>query len=677
MYIFSLQTHVLVISQNLACDSDDLRGLTGFMNGLDLDSPIYEWWSANASSLSSSNCCNWVGITCNSSSGRIVRLELPNKILSGTLSDTFFNLSQMRSLNLSHNELKGPLPVSVFHLAYLEEVDLSDNYFDEVLPVSVNLPALEVLNVSYNNLRGSLPFGLCVNSSRIRVLSFGQNYITGNIPQQFENCNSLEHLCVAGNYFSSVLPDFLFRLPRLRELALEDNEFTALSGVSNFTSGLVRLDFSTNRISENLPDFFHCFPNLNYFSVHSNNLTGEVPLSLSNSKTISTLNLRNNSLDGSIKFNCSMMVNLTSLDLGSNNFSGTLPANLVSCQKLKALNLARNKLTGQIPESFRNFTSLSYLSISNCSFSNLSTSLKILQHCPNLTVLVLTMNYYTEQLPSDGDLQFKALKALVIANCRLRGGIPSWLKGLTQLQLLDLSYNQLTGSIPSYFGDFKFLFYLDLSNNSLSGDIPKSLTRLQSLISRTITLEDPSPCFPFFKNKNISRGLQYNQIMRFPHQLDLSRNYFTGRIWPEFGSLKKLQVLNLGHNNLSGKIPTSLSGMTSIATLDLSYNSLTGIIPSSLVRLSSLSEFNVAYNNLKGVIPFGGQFGTFPDSSFEGNPGLCGKFFVNCEDLLPPPAASDKDEDFSIFFMLVIIGFGSGFLLTVITLLVVPGIKGA
>nr|GEU80489.1 concanavalin A-like lectin/glucanase, subgroup [Tanacetum cinerariifolium] len=271
MFIFSLQTHGLVISQNLACDSDDLHGLTGFMNGLDLKSPIYEWWSANASSLSSSNCCNWVGITCDSSSGRIVRLELPNKILYG------------------------------------------------------------------------------------------------------------------------VILDFLFRLPRLRELTLDDNEFTALFGVSNITSGLVRLDFSTNRILENLLDFFYCFPNLKYFSVHSNNLTGE--------------------------------------------------------------------------------------------------------------------------LPSNGDLQFKALKALVITNCRLRGGILSWLK-------------------------------------------------------------------------------------------DLSGNYFIGQIWPEFGSLKKLQVLDLGYNNLSGKIPTSLS------------------------------------------------------------------------DLSPPPSACDKDEYFLIICMLVIIGFGSGFLLTVTPLLVVPGIKG-
>ncbi|KAI3698477.1 hypothetical protein L2E82_42051 [Cichorium intybus] len=370
-----------------------------------------------------------------------------------------------------------------------------------------------------------------------------------------------------------------------------------------------------------------------------------------------------------------MMVNLTSLDLGSNNFSGTIPANLASCLKLKAINLARNNLIGEVPETFKNFPSLSYLSLSNCSLNNISTALKVLQHCPNLTVLVLTINFYNEQLPPDDDLQFKALKALVIANCRLTGSIPPWLNGLTQLQLLDLSWNHLTGSIPGYFGDFKSLFYLDLSNNSLSGEIPKNLTQLQSLISRDISLEEPSPDFPFFKRRNTSMA-QYKQIMRFPPFLDLSSNHLTGPIWREFGNLKKLHVLDLKHNNLSGTIPGSLSGMSSIEMLDLSFNSLTGTIPASLVSLSFLSKFSVAYNNLTGFIPSGGQFPTFANSSFEGNSGLCGEFFMNCrksQDPLQTPA-SEKKKDRAIILP-VLTGFGIGFLVTVIVLLVVPAIR--
>ncbi|KAI3501766.1 hypothetical protein L1887_29774 [Cichorium endivia] len=652
------------------------------MNGS--ESPIVGWWPTDSSSLSSFDCCNWVGVTCNSSSGRIVRLELPKKRLIGSFSDSFHNLAQLRTLNLSQNFLRGPLPVSLFHLAHLEVVDLSSNKFNGVLPVNINLPALQLFDISYNAFRGLLPSVLCVNSTGIRVLRLAVNYFNGTISPQFGNCTFLEHLDVASNFLSGIIPNFLFRLPNLQELALQDNMFTIIAGIGNSSSHLVRFDLSSNRLSGNIPDFFYSFPNLSYFSVHSNNLIGGIPPSLSNSQSISTLNLRNNSLNGSINFNCSVTFNLTSLDLGYNSFSGTLPANLSSCQKLKAINLARNhKLIGQVPETFKNFNSLSYLSLSNCSLNNISTALKVLQHCPNLTVLVLTMNFYNEQLPPDVNLQFIALKALVIANCRLTDSIPPWVNGLslTRLQLLDLSLNHLRGSIPAFFGDFKFLFYLDLSNNSLSGEIPKNLTRLESLISRDISLEEPPTDFPFFKRgdmyKNRELTLQYKQIMRFPPFLDLSSNLLTGPISPDFGNSKRLHVLDLKHNNLSGSIPGSLSGMRSIEMLDLSFNSLTGTIPASLVSLNFLSKFSVAYNNLTGIIPSGGQFLTFTNSSFEGNSGLCGEFFVNChkidQDPLQTPA-SENNEDSDIL-MPVLTGFGTGFLLTVILLLIVPAIR--
>ncbi|KAD4982861.1 hypothetical protein R6Q59_002506 [Mikania micrantha] len=657
---------VLVNSQNLTCDSSDLRGLKGFMQ--ELESPIDGWWPLNSNS-SSFNCCNWTGIACDSDSGRIVGLELPKKRLTGGFSDQISDLDQLRTLNLSHNFLKGMIPISLFRLTHLEILDLSSNEFNGGFPVSMHLPALQSLDLSDNRFLDSIPAGICVNSTRIQVLKLAANSLTGGIPSELQNCAFLEHICVASNSLSGAIPEFLFHLPRLTELDLQDNLFNSITGIGNSSSRITRLDVSSNRLSGDLPDFFHKFPNLTHFSAQSNHFTGGIPKSLSNSQAISLINLRNNSFNGQIEFNCSLMKNLTSLDLGTNNFSGFIPDDLASCHKLKAINLARNRFKGEIPQSFSKFQSLSYLSLSNCSFSNLKTTLQILQHCPNLTVLVLTLNFHGEQLPVDDSFHFNRLKALVIANCGLTGAIPSWIRASSRLQLLDLSWNHLTGTIPSYLGDFQYLFYLDLSNNSLSGEIPKNLTRLQSLCFLNVSLEEGSPDFPFFKRPNISnRGipLQYNQIMSFPPLIDLSNNLLNGSIWPEFGNFKRLHVLDLKHNSLSGGIPSELSGMMSIETLDLSYNNLSGKIPPSLVSLSFLSKFSVAYNHLSGIVPNGRQFGTFSNSSFEGNKDLC---VSTCGDSLVVPRSSSpvsKNRSGSIAGMGIGIGLGVVLLLALI-----------
>ncbi|KAI3718750.1 hypothetical protein L6452_19633 [Arctium lappa] len=237
-------SQVLAISQNFTCNSTDLTALKGFMDGL--ESSIDGWWPTNSLSISSFNCCNWVGINCNSSSGRIVGLGLPKKRLIGGLSDLISNLDQLTKLNLSNNFLTGPIPISLFHLAHLEVIDLSRNGFNGVFLISIHLPALQELDFSDNFFTGSIP-GLCVNSSGIRVVKFVVNSLTGIIPSEFRNFSFLTHLCLASNSLSGAISEFLFWLPR--ELDLQDNMFNSIGGP-------VSLDVSCNRLSGNLPDFF-------------------------------------------------------------------------------------------------------------------------------------------------------------------------------------------------------------------------------------------------------------------------------------------------------------------------------------------------------------------------------------------------------------------------------------
>lgn len=664
----------LLNSQNLTCHPDDRRALKDFFAGLE---SVLDGWSSN----SSPDCCKWPGITCNSSfslgvndslrSNRVVKLELNNTRLSGKLSGALGNLTQLTTLNLSRNSLKGGLPASLFHLQNLEVLDLSTNYFSGPFPATIDLPSIQSINISQNLLKGSIPDGICDNSSRIRVLNLAENSFSGSLPPGLGNCSSLEQLCLGSNELTGRLSEDIFRLQKLERLSLQENKFSGQlsSGIGNLTS-LVRLDISSNEFSGSIPDVFYNLGKLEYMEALSNNFSGKIPPSLSISPTLTLLNLRNNSLEGQIHLNCSLMASLASLDLGSNRFSGSVPDTLPTCRGLRTVNLARNNFSGQIPETFKNFQSLSYLSLSNSSFYNLSSALQILQQCRNLTTLVLTLNFPGEELPADPSLHFDNLKVLVIANCRLRGSIATWLRNCNKLQLLDLSWNRLEGTIPVWLGNFESLFYLDLSNNSFTGEIPRSFAGLESLISRNISLEETSRDFPLFLKRNVStRGLQYNQVRSLPPTLDLSHNNLNGTIWPEFGNLKKLIILDLKFNYLSGQIPSDLSGMTSLENLDLSHNNLSGTIPPSLQKLSFLSKFNVAENHLSGEIPSGGQFQTFPNSSFQGNNfTFCRPSCRRSIDKAPNPGPPNKSvsKRGPLIGMVIGIVFGTAFLLVVL-----------
>jgi len=268
---------------------------------------------------------------------------------------------------------------------------------------------------------------------------------------------------------------------------------------------------------------------------------------------------------------------------------------------------------------------LVFLSLGANNFTNITNTLHILKYCRNLTTLLIGTSFKGEAMPQDEIIDgFQNLRVLSITDCSLSGNIPLWLSKLKNLEMLFLNRNQLSGSIPAWIKNLNSLFHLDLSRNNLTGELPTDLTEMPMLRTETTKAHMDSRAFKFELPLYLAHSFQYRIASTFKKTLDLGCNNLTGVIPQEIVQLKSLQKLIFSFNGLSGEIPQQLSKLTNLQVLDLSSNHLTGAIPSALSNLHFLSEFNVSHNDLEGPIPSGGQLSTFPSSSFDGNPKLCG-----------------------------------------------------
>ncbi|KAL8522661.1 hypothetical protein ACS0TY_012702 [Phlomoides rotata] len=652
-----IATSFLVHRCHSLCNQLDYDSLSSFNLTISSASPLN--WSLSL------DCCTWEGIRCDPS-GRVVALSLPSRRLVGTVSPSIMNLTSLSQLNLFHNHLSGPLPHGFFaSLNALQLLDLSLNRFSGFLFSTSNnimLPStiqifnlssnsfhgtfpssafqtatnLESFDISNNSFFGFIPSSICTLSSSLHTLDVSNNDFTGPIPQGFNNCSNLQSLRAGFNNLSGEIPRDIYELSTLHQLYLPGNRISGSidERIVNLTN-LKILSLYGNELTGMVPPLIGRLSNLEHLQLHVNKLSGTIPSSLTNCTKLTTLNLRVNSLEGELSsFNFSKFVQLRSVDLGNNFFSGVLPSTLFSCKTLTAIRLASNNLSGQVLPEIVSLRSLSFLSLSNNTLTNITTAIRISAGCKNLTTLILSMNFIDEELPDDESLigsdEFQNLRVLGLGGCGLAGPFPLWLSKLANLEALDLSFNYITGSIPPSMGDFPDLFYLDLSNNQLSGYFPIELTRLGRLAFQQSSDQVGSSYLElpvFITPDNVSR-FQYNQLSSLPPAIYLGNNSFNGTIPLEIGQLKFIIVLDLSGNDFFGQIPYFFSNLTNLEKLDLSGNHLSGEIPVSLQSLHFLSSFSVADNNLEGPIPTGGQFDTFPISSFEGNPDLCGRVLL-------------------------------------------------
>ncbi|EXB64641.1 Tyrosine-sulfated glycopeptide receptor 1 [Morus notabilis] len=523
---------------------------------------------------------------------------------------------------------------------------------------------------------GSIPV-FCNNgntsASSLRLLDFSYNEFTGEIHRRIGSCSKLEEFRAGFNNLYGPIPDEIYSIVTLEHISLPVNRLAGPigDGVGQL-SKLRILELYSNQLNGSIPEDIGKLASLEKLLLHINNFTGFMPSSLMKCTNLSTLNLRVNSLVGNLSgFDFSALQRLATLDLG-NNFTGETPSSLYTCKSLTAIRLAANRLKGQVLPEILDLKSLSFLSISNNTLTNITGALNILKTSKTLTNLVLSKNFMNEAMPEDesiiGPDGFQNIQVLGLGGCLLSGRVPTWLAKLKMLQVSDLSVNLLTGPIPGWLGSLPGLFYLDLSRNPISGEFQKELCGLPALTSGVSDQVNRSYLeLPVFVMPNNATNQQYNGLSNLAPAIHLGNNNLSGNIPEEIGQLKFLHVLELNNNNFSGSIPDQMPSLTNLEKLDLSRNHLTDEIPASLKGLHFLLYFSVAYNDLQGIVPSGGQFDTFPSSNFDGNRGLCGCPALQCACSKPrpqdqQPATTQGISRKNVVKLIIGIYLGTGFI---------------
>ena len=318
-----------------------------------------------------------------------------------------------------------------------------------------NISDLSVTGISLPNsgLRGELPPELEI-LSHLRSFDLANNAITGTIPPM----PHLRELKLARNQLTGTLPEHFSEMIHLTMLSLSENDFTG-----------------------RLPSKFASVTNLRVLDLTENQLTGgfEEMYTLNN---LEELYLANNSFrDDLSQTSFQELTNLRVIDAKENRLSGPLPNAFWRLTHLQVIDLHKNSLDGHINDIIAESHGLKYLDVSNNLLGGgLPSSISNLE---SLAHLDISYNRLDSRIPRDHMVSMTNLKTLILTedDDMGPGPLPTWLRGMTDLEHLSFRLATRTGTIPTWFGELTKLELLDLDWNHISGTIPTELGLLTNL----------------------------------------------------------------------------------------------------------------------------------------------------------------------------------------------------
>ncbi|KAK7360129.1 hypothetical protein VNO77_02107 [Canavalia gladiata] len=209
---------------------------------------------------------------------RLRRLGLSRNSFTGPIPSSIGSLSNLEELYLDNNNLTGTIPVSFNGLKSLKRLEMQFNKLNGVVPNLASLKTLDYLDLSFNVISGGFPSSL---PESLVQISMRNNSLNGALQSEsLRNLKNLQVMDLSSNKFKGSVPFVLFELPSLQQLTLSFNEFSYMEVpyyALESQNGLVAVDLSDNELGGFLPLFLALMPKLSSLSVENNKFSGMIP----------------------------------------------------------------------------------------------------------------------------------------------------------------------------------------------------------------------------------------------------------------------------------------------------------------------------------------------------------------------------------------------------------------
>ncbi len=250
---------------------------------------------------------------------------------------------------------------------------MSEEPLDEWFGVTIANGDIVLLDLSYNDLEGSIPESLYELLS-LEELWLEYNFLEGNLSRSLGNLHGLQYLGLRYNSFNGQLPNTIGNLQNL--------EF---------------LDIYGNNFDGNIPIEFYNLYSLKEMYLGFNSFSGEISSDISKMKGLEVLQIEDNLFEGQFPEAIGYCTNLTDLFLGYNLFTGSMPSSIGNLTKLVNLRMVGTPFTGSLP----NLAQSENLYFVSFALTNLSSVGDLYLH-PYLS----DVGIYVDQMQLDfGDLE--------------------------------------------------------------------------------------------------------------------------------------------------------------------------------------------------------------------------------------------------------------------------------